>query len=581
VSVSRERAPQDGRCLFVLFDDAHVSAPSGERARAGLRQFLDHEVREGDWVTLLAPDQQVWWTARGGWEYRQLRTVVDHLKANSVRDPFGDGISDWEAVCMEEYQNRDLCGIGPAGGAAPAAIRRETFLPHGPTGSRIGGGSPGDMVFDEAAAAAKRRISVTLDGLRQALGSLGALHGHKSVVLISEGFVLLPKMTGYWDVIDAARRANVAVHVIDPRGLESGFTAQFQDAPSTFAGTRRELDFAGSGDLSDATGGHTIANNDAVGALRRVAEESEAYYLLGYTPEAGGPGERKVRVRVLREGLGLRARSRYFVESEKAEAKAAARRKRLEEKTGFGVRAVNAMRSVADETGMLLRVATLFFDANSKGEVATLVAAEIPAPAGRSRLKVVAEARSSAGGPPVQQYFEEAVDERSGVPVVLSREWRLPPGTWQMRVLAEDAASGRVGTAIHTFEVPSSAALRVSTPILTDEIQKQAGGARPRLKLRRAFAPRGRLYCQFSVYEPAVRPQTPPRVTAAWELRRGATLVHEGAPTPIAPGGDGRLARLFGLSLEGAPPGEYSLTLRVRDEDSGETVLRTEEFEVS
>ena len=88
VSVSKERGPEDGRCLFVLFDDAHVSAPSAERARAGLRQFLDQEVREGDWVTLLAPDQQVWWTARSGWEYRQLRTVVDHLKASSSRDPF-------------------------------------------------------------------------------------------------------------------------------------------------------------------------------------------------------------------------------------------------------------------------------------------------------------------------------------------------------------------------------------------------------------------------------------------------------------------------------------------------------------
>ena len=404
---------------------------------------------------------------------------------------------------MEEYKNKALCSVGPAGGAAPAAIRRETFKPHGETGSRIGAGDAGDLVFDQAAATAKRRISVTLDGLRQALDSLAALHGHKSVVLISEGFVLLPKMTGYWDVIDAARRANVAVHVIDPRGLESGFSAEFQDAPAIFGGTRRELDFAGAGDLSDATGGRTIANNDPAGALRQVAEESEAYYLLGYTPEATRPGERKVHVRVRREDLVVRARSRYYVEREADLAKAAAKKKKNDERTGFDTAAVAAMRSAADTTGLPLRASTLFFDANARGEVATLVAAEVDPPAGRRHVRLVAEARRADGGPPVHQQFDETVDVHEGSPVVVAREWRLPPGVWQVRVLAEDAASGRVGTAVHTFEVPAATALRVSTPILTDEIEGDRGGARPRLTLRRAFAARGRLYCQFSVYDSA------------------------------------------------------------------------------
>ena len=100
-------------------------------------------------------------------------------------------------MCREEYDDPALCGIGPAGGAAPAAVRRDTFKPHGDTGSLIGTGGGGTLVFDSAAADAKRRISVILDGLRQALDSLLPLRGHKSVVLISEGFVLLPKMSGY------------------------------------------------------------------------------------------------------------------------------------------------------------------------------------------------------------------------------------------------------------------------------------------------------------------------------------------------------------------------------------------------
>lgn len=255
VTGSRHRAPQDGRCVFVLFDDVHVTPAHAERARAGLRRFLDEEVREGDWVTLMAPDKQVWWTARGGWEYRQLRVVVDGLKGLLVRGPFSDGISDYEAVCMEEYGDAALCRLGPAGGAAPAAARRRTFQPvipgGGSTGSLIGNASSGtDLVNDEIAAVAKRRISITLGGLRQALDSLAGLRGHKSVVLISEGFVLLPKMVGYGDIVDAARRANVAIDFLDPRGLESGYTGEFQDAPGAFFGANRDRDAAGSGDIA-------------------------------------------------------------------------------------------------------------------------------------------------------------------------------------------------------------------------------------------------------------------------------------------------------------------------------------------
>lgn len=579
-SESRERSPEEGRCIFVLFDDAHLSPPGAERARQGLRRFLDYDVREGDWVTLLANDQQVWWTARNGWEYRQLRAVVDHLKAGPVRDPFRDGISDFEAVCMDEYHDQALCRVGPPGGAAPAAIRRETFQPHGATGSIIGGGDTKDLVFDELSATAKRRISVTIDGLRQALDSLAALRGHKSVVLVSEGFILLPKMSGYADVIAAARRANVAVHLLDPRGLESGYGGEFQDAPPTFAGTRRELDLAGAGDLSDATGGHTIYHNDLAGGLRQLAEESEAYYLVGYTPEAGRPGERKIRVRVARAGVVVRARSRYYVDSEKAQAKEADRRRSVEAKTGFGAAAVRAMRSVADEAGLPLRVGTLFFDANGKGEVRTLVAAEMPPKDGPARLKVVAEARRAEGGPPVRQQFEEAAEARAGEPLVIAREWRLPPGVWQLRVLVEESRTARVGSAVHTFEVPRAVGLRLSTPLLTTQVDGESGTPRPHLTLGRRFAPSGRLYCQFSVFGSGPG-GVAPRVRAGWELRRGPDLVRRADATSITPAADGRVMRLFGVSLGGAPAGRYSLRIRVSDEASGETVERSEEFEIS
>jgi hypothetical protein len=120
----------------------------------------------------------------------------------------------------------------------------------------------------------------------------------------------------------------------------------------------------------------------------------------------------------------------------------------------------------------------------------------------------------------------------------------------------------------------------MSTPQLTGAIEQENGGARPRLALGRVFAPAGRLYCQFSVYGASSGPGRTPRVVSSWELRRGKTLVHANAPTPIAPTPDGRVARLFGLSLAGAEPGDYSLVLHATDEATGQTVVDAEEFTV-
>ena len=580
-SVNRARAPEEGRCFFLFVDDVHLTPPVAENVRAALRRFLDEEVREGDWVTLMAPEKQLWWTARTGWEIRQLRKAVDGVKGLYTWDPFRDGVSDWTAVCMEEYDDKEMCNIGPVGGAAPAAARAATFKPHGDTGSLIGQGpaSGGTLGMDEKASGAKRRISVTLDGLRQALDSLVPLRGHKSVILFSEGFVLLPKMQGYRELIDAARRANVAIHFIDPRGLQSGFSAEFQDAPSTFFGTRRDLDAAGSGDLADATGGHTFAGNDPVRELRQVAAESEAYYLLGYSPDAPRFGERKLRVRVRGEGLTVHARSRYYVSRPAEEAKIAERNRKRGEKAGFGEEALLAMKAVPDATDVPLRASALFFDATAKGEVATLLAAEVPAvDGGHRRLKVVAEARRAEGGPPVQEQFESEVEGRSGPPIVLARQWPLPAGVWQVRFLVLDPRTGKVGTALHTFEVPDPKAFRMSTPLVTNRLEETDEGRRPRLQLDRRFGGAGVVYCQFSVYGASAAPGP---VTSSWVLRRGDEIVRETAATLIQRTPDGRVTRTVGVSLDGADPGEYTLVLRVTDEATGRTLTRTEAFTVS
>ena len=614
LTAARVRAPGEGRSFYVFFDDAHITAPPAEQLRVALRKFVHSELREGDWITLMAPQQGLWWTARNAWEYRQLEAVVDRLKGQWVRDPgerFGSGLSDWDAMCIVEdlptcpqekkvglaaQQTQDFrpgSGVGTGAGAPGGGSGGGGGTGGGSNSGSSGGGGGGALAggvgltnlhlsAEEVYARARRNIGVTFAGLRQALDSLVPLRGHKALLLVSEGFILIPDFPGYTELLDAARRANVAVHFLDPRGLESGYGGD--DPPGLGFATRRNLDMAGADDIASATGGRSLLTNDPTVGLRQVASESEAYYLLGYSPTAPKPGERKVKVRITREGLSVRARNRYYVENPE---KAAARREeadRKDEAIGHTPEERIAMRALTDTTDLPLRVSTLHFEPTANGEVTTLCAAEIRLPADASgirKIAAVSEARPRDGGAAVRDTFEQEVRVTAGTPVIVSRQWRMPPGVWQLRLLLRDTTSGRIGTAIHTFEVPQAKGLRLSTPILTPELEKVDGRDRPRIVLGRTFHPGQILYCQYQVHGAAAdAAERLPRVTGRWELRHGDAVVRSSAPTRIRAEADGRVARLLGVSLADLEAGEYSLALTVRDEVAGADTTAEEAFSV-
>jgi VWFA-related protein len=588
LSGSRLRPPSEGRSFFVFFDGRHVSQPAAEVFRKSLHDFVQDELREGDWFTLAAPEQALWWTARNGWEYRQLSAVIDRLKGEYVRDPLRLQMSDWEAMRIVELGVAGLAqpSIQSGGGGIPT---EDSSQPGRPPSSGASGGSDRmgvgavDKTFlaEEVYSRARRGLETTLVALRQALDSLVPLRGRKSLLLVSEGFVLVPDMPGYSELVDVARRANVAVHFLDPRGLDPLLDAE-AGAPGLGAGTARMLEQAGADDVAAATGGHAIVSNDPAEGLRRIAAEAEAYYLLGYAPARKGFGERKVKVRTTRDGLSVRARSRFFVEDP---AKAAARRAKeakKDETSGRTPQEKEAMRSVADTTELPLRVSTLFFEDNGKGEVTTMYATEIRVPvsaAGKRKFATVAEARPRDGGKALRDEFEEELNVRPGAPTVLSRHWHMPPGVWQVRVLVRDRQTGAIGTALHTYEVPDPKSFRFATPILTTEMETVDGRERPRVVLARTFGSGRVLYCQYQVHGAKdSREERLPNVVAGWQLWKDGALVRAAEPTRIRPEWDGRLSRLLGITLTGLEPGEYELRLKAQDLVGGATAEIVEPF---
>lgn len=422
VSAPATLEPEAGRCFLVFFDDVHIHASTAEWVRSRLLPFLEGEVKDGDWVSVVAPEGRVHWNARTPWEHRQLAEVVRRLTGRLVRDPFsGDSEhshADWEAMQAIEYGSRTGADVASQQGLN-------------------GAGPPKNPLIDESTyAVAQRRVRQTITALREAIDSLAGFRGRKSLFLVSEGFIRAPRLRSLYDeVITAARRAGVTVHFVLAQGLP------VEGKP----GERwMETMAAGSAEIAEQTGGRSFATNDLASPLRRILEESSCYYLLGIRPLDSREGEHRVSVRVRRRGVSVAARNRYFVTT-------------LVAATGTTKDAERrALSSVFDATGLSLRVSSRIEGPMPEGRVAVALSITVDGVSAERRLDLLL-AGHRLDGPETVDLAEEVTIPDSDRPTPLVTRLTVPPGKWQVRVVLADPTTGAVGSVLHSFAVPSVA----------------------------------------------------------------------------------------------------------------------------
>ncbi len=593
-----------GRTFVILFDDIHLTPSTAPRAKAAVAEFLRTGAREGDRVTLVAAGGGAWWSTRMEAGRDEMIDLVKRLQGRSFPDTGRDRMSDYEAMRIHVFRDEMVMNRVQRR-YETAGLMTATAQSQHVTGPR----AVEDPVVTSRAAevyfGAAARNQITLQALERSLHALVGVEGRKSLILVSEGFIYDPQLELFKRLVDASRRANTAIYFVNSGGLEGlplALTAEFsaplpaEDIGSAFAESFEATE--GSESLAADSGGFTVRNtNDLAGGLKRIADETRVYYLIGYNPtNAARDGTfRKIQVKVRAgKGIQVRARKGYYAPSVPQTA--------LSPKSGDPVfqHALDSPYEVAD---IPLRMTHFVREETPLlGRAHVLVAVEVDIrnlgfeeKEGRSTdtLEFLLVAANRETGQFSRQ--DQKVDlklppatreliTRTWLPIV--REFELGTGRYQAKIVVRDKATGRIGTVVHEFEVPDLGQFRVTTPVLSDvrdDTEDGSAGNQLAVLARRDFPQGASLFCQFEVYG-ATRLETSrmPRVSMGYQVRRSdGTLYTQDPASIINPTPIGSLSRMIGFSLEDAIPGDYEIVMRVKDELSGKSLEVHEPFSVT
>ncbi len=606
VSINTDPAEQRGRTFAIVFDDTHLTPMRANQAKAAVASFLDKGTREGDRVTLVSTAGDTWWTARMESGRPKLLDMVKRLDGRYIPDTGMDHMSEYEALRIHLYNDQQAADRVERRWETYGVSNYSTQSQSSNQSSSMVGTIDDPMITAKATEVyytASTRIRTTLGVLERVINGLTAAKGRKSVILVSEGFIYDTNLEEYRRVNDASRRANAAIYFVNARGLEGmpmEMTAQFgpalpdQDVGYAFAETIDAT--AGADEVSSDSGGFVVRNtNDLSQGIQKIANETQAYYLLGYIPtNTNRDGKfRKIQVKLADgRGLQVRARKGYFAPGGTSRS--------ADAKRGIDPVIQSALDSPWAQDAIPLRMTDFVMDERALGKAGVLIATDIDINAvdfeqkegrnyGEVQLLLIVAHRESGEffryDQGVNMKLLPATRERlsrSWYPMV--REFELKPGDYQAKIVVRDTRSGRVGTVMHEFEVPPLDQFRVTTPLLGDSRQKGPSGelTGPLVTARREFTTGSDLFCQIEVYGAKLDAKEGlPRVSQGYVVRRNdGTVFTSMPPSEIKPTSLGHLSRLFGFRLTDAQPGDYEILMTVKDELTGKNLELHEPFKV-
>ena len=343
------------RTMALVVDDLGLSFESAYYVRRALKKFLDEQMQPDDLVAIIRTGGGIGALQQFTSDKRQLYAAVEKVKWN----PSGRG------------------GVSAVPQLAPDPLAEPSPSPDGTTASE----DLDQFREDVFAVGTLGALSYIVRGLRE-------LPGRKSIVLISDGFKIFNRsepqgseriLTALRGLTDLANRASVVIYTMDARGLQ---TLSLTAADSTTGMStdqieqslsNRRADFFESQNglnyLAQQTGGLAFRNNNDLNAgIKRVIDDQQGYYLIGYRPDDGTfdkvSGRRKfhkLSLKVIRLGkFSVRMRNGFYgVTDEEAKAAPQTRAQQL----------IGAITSPFGSAGVHVRLTSLFINDAKLGSV--------------------------------------------------------------------------------------------------------------------------------------------------------------------------------------------------------------------
>jgi hypothetical protein len=389
------------------------------------------------------------------------------------------------------------------------------------------------------------------------------------------------------DVYDEANKNNVALYMVDPRGLAVGeFDVSDGNVdPQTDRNyLNQTMDTLRT--LAVETDGRAIVNrNDLVGGMKQIVSDVSAYYLIGYnSTQAPADGKfHEIKVRVKRSGVQVRSRKGYWALTPEEKALSTAAPK---PPTPAGVTA--ALSSVVNTSSASKSRVIRTWLGTSKGENGktrvTFVWETMPRAPGSPPLpdsqmpaRVAVTAVGSEGNP----YFRGRVPDvtlatnsnssslaataagasgRGPQRVVFD----VPPGTMQLRLSVEGATAGVIDSEIRDVVVPdlTKTQTMLSTPIVyrartPRELQQMKTDLQAVPATLREFSRTDRIFVRVQAYGAGG-----PKLEAHLLNRAGQPMQDLPVTAPTDPTGE----PIIDLPVAGIAPGEYVLEIKATGE---------------
>ncbi len=584
------RPNQVKRTVALVIDDFAIDCQNMPYVQSALKKFADEQMQEGDLVAIVRVGSSIGALQQFTSDRQQVYAAIERVRFNPsigrCLDMGGDVNYLKELMPQLAEEDRTI---------------------KGDEGVRM-------LLENRLASPALTATNFVIKGMRD-------LPGRKAVMLFSEGFALeqVAIRESVKRLVDTANRSGVVIYTMDARGLvakdlsaaeilagpiaATPLPKQLNSSLISIAVPKKLNAFHASQEgmmyLAEQAGGFAVYNtNDIAGGIRKVLDDQQSYYLIGYQPDASlfddvADRFNQLKIKVKGSGLKVRYRSGFFgVKDEAVQPVASSPQQKM----------LRALTSPFASDGISLRLTPLFANDPKAGSfMRTLV--HVPAKGlsfvdkpGDMKEAVISIAAYTFGdnGKVVDSVGETHTITLSGKlyeralnsGFVYSLDLPVKKaGPYQLRVAVRDDKSEKVGTASQFIVVPDlkQERLMLSGIALSSFNPNEQPGGDHEDKLSaadttgnsvltqaalRRFRAGDVLQYAYSIFNATTKAGAPPRLTTQIKLYRNGKELFAGKKTPYDVGGQTDLKRLLGegsLQLGGLDEGEYVLQTIVID----------------